>query len=173
MHAFSLNPTLTCQHCGLSDQFTSHGFVYQKKSLEAPQRVGKRLLCSNRFGRSGCGRTVQLYLTETIPRLHYSASTMFVFLLALLNTSSVVAAYQHVTRYGDTRHAWRWLLRLYRQLPRWRSRYVTQPSSLSFARFTARSARLQVLLMTLSDLFAPGALTSCGNLQMLWQEPFC
>lgn len=176
MHAFSLNPTSACQHCGLGDHLVSHGFVYQKLPLRSPVRVGKRLLCSNRSGRRGCGHTVRLYLANVIPRLHYSASVIMAFLLALNVGRSVVIAFQQATGRTEARQAWRWVHRLHGQLPRWRSRFLRHScttAAASLARVADRSARVQVVLSTFSALVAGEAVTSCADLQRRWQSSFC
>ena len=171
MHAFSLNPSLSCAHCGSDQSFVSHGFVYQKQTLDLPQRIGKRLLCSNRFGRSGCGHTVRLYLAQSIPRWHYGASVLALFLLALLGGYSVVRAFQLATGRYEARQAWRWLLRFCHQLPNWRARFqgriVTGASALT------RSPRLRLLLTTLCGLFPNRHSQACAVLQLQWQHSFC
>lgn len=171
LHAFSLNPVLTCPHCSRDDQFVSHGFVYRKQVCAEAVQVGKRLICSNRFGRSGCGRTVQLYLSNITPRLHYSASVMFVFVSALLIGSSVASAFRQATERVDPRHAWRWLHRLMRQLPLWRSRLVTPVFQVSCQppKFTRRS----LLCSTLHLLFSVKGASSCSDCQLHWQAAFC
>lgn len=174
MHQFSLNPSLSCPHCGLQDQFVSHGFVYHKHHQTPTDCAGKRLVCSNRFGRFGCGRTTRLYLVQTIPSLHTSASVLFTFINLLLHGLSVVSAYQKATGQYESRHAWRWLLRLTNQLPRWRARFLTRPVSLpdTFA-FSDRSPRLRTLLSTFSALLTLETVDSCAELQYRWQASFC
>lgn len=168
MHAFSLAPELCCDRCGLDDQFVSHGFVYQKQHQSQPVRVGKRLCCSNRFGRSGCGKTVRLYLADAIPRLHYSAQVVSLFLVALLQGSSVISAYQQaIGSEREARQAWRWIGRLYRQLPLWRADFEKRSESL----VKKGSARLQVLLCSVADLLSQYG--GCFGFQALRQRAFC
>ncbi|MER2491631.1 hypothetical protein [Catenovulum sediminis] len=64
----SLNSHQTCQHCACSNSWVSHGFIYRQSGL----KVGKRILCANRYGKSGCGRTLALYLADFIPNRRYS-----------------------------------------------------------------------------------------------------
>jgi hypothetical protein len=56
---------LQCPHCGAQGQLVSHGFVY-KKSQTYKKAVGKRLFCSNRHRKKGCGKTTRLYLAEEL-----------------------------------------------------------------------------------------------------------
>lgn len=173
MHAFSLHPLLACPHCGLDDQLVSHGYVYQKQLLGAPVKQGKRVLCSDRARRSGCGRTVRLYLAPSIPRYHYSAAVLTAFLLALLQGTAVAPAYQQVTHCHEPRQAWRWLQRLSAQLPAWRSRLSLQHHPAFRPR---RSGRLSVLLPTfcaLQSLSRTSDFTTAAVLQLSWQSPFC
>jgi len=65
LHIFTLSldfhqDELTCQHCAKNDQFVSHGFVYKQRSIEIKEPVAKRIFCSNRHQRSGCGRSFQI-----------------------------------------------------------------------------------------------------------------
>lgn len=59
--------TLECHHCRRRGQLASHGFVCKKQHRGEPLPVGKRIVCSNRYGYSGCGRTRRLYLAAIIP----------------------------------------------------------------------------------------------------------
>jgi len=90
--------SLCCQHCSKKDQFVSHGFVYKKQFHGKTRTVDKRLFCSSRHGRSGCGRTARLYLATELSRLHYTATHLTVFLLALLAGHSTIQAYQGATQ---------------------------------------------------------------------------
>ena len=76
-----------CQHCSSTDHWVSHGFVYKKDYGGNRLTVGKRVLCSNRGCKKGCGRTVRLYLAQRTPRMHYAMTAIFMFLQALLSTS--------------------------------------------------------------------------------------
>lgn len=107
---------LTCQHCHRPDQLVSHGFVYKKQIGGEPKPVGKRVFCSNRRQRSGCGRTMQLYLDSIIRGLHYAGTVVVAFMMALLSGASVRLAYGQATGAADPRHAWVWLTRLEAQL---------------------------------------------------------
>lgn len=101
--------TLRCKHCDLQGHLIRHGFIYKQLSMSERKVVGKRIVCSNRHGHSGCGRTTQLVLTEHIPNRQYNALHLSLFILLLLANVSVVKAYQQVTQQFETRHAWRWL----------------------------------------------------------------
>ena len=59
-----------CPHCRQTRQLVSHGFIRKKRVGRDPQAVGKRVFCSNRRHRTGCGRTLQLYLDSTLRHFH-------------------------------------------------------------------------------------------------------
>lgn len=109
-----------CPHCQHA-QFVSHGYVYQKRSGAEPEAVGKRVFCSNRNRHTGCGRTMRLYLDRALRYFHYSGSQLLAFVLTLLTGQSVQQAYCHATGCPEPRQAWRWLRRLQRHLPAYRS----------------------------------------------------
>lgn len=134
---------IVCQHCERSGHLVGHGFVYRKALHGLTDTVGKRIRCSKRYGRTGCGRTSRLYLDQRVPGLQYSAETVHAFLIALLAGSSVAAAYRQATKALCARHAWRWMNRLQRRLPEWRSRLANVVSNARFGPFA-------VLLPTLA-----------------------
>lgn len=95
--------SLHCKNCADGNDFISHGFVFEICLQGEPKKVGKRLLCANRHGRSGCGATLRLYLSTGIPRLKHSAIVMTLFFAALLRGLSIQQAYQSATRLDDPR----------------------------------------------------------------------
>jgi hypothetical protein len=115
--------------------------------------VGKRIFCSNRSGRTGCGRTVQLYLSTEIPSLHYGASQLFIFITALLANLSMTAAYQKAVNAPDARHAWRWFKKCFQQLIVYR-RYLHRDDQQNFLLEPSQSRSRQCLLPTLQALFS-------------------
>jgi hypothetical protein len=110
-----------CRHCGQTQQLVSHGFVRKKRVGGEPQAVGKRVFCSNRHCRTGCGRTMQLYLDSTLRYLHHAGSAVVAFVLSLLAGMSITLAYTQATGAHSPRHAYRWLHRLHAQISAYRS----------------------------------------------------
>lgn len=174
LHRFTLEldrhqEEIRCPHCHLDDQFVSHGFVYKKQAQADPAPVAKRIFCSNRYGKTGCGRTRQLYLSEVVPRLSYSALQVFVFLSSLIAGLPISEAYQQAVKKPDFRHAYRWLKKLMARLSAFRSlfsRPVAAPT------FLQRSQRLQLLLPTLKNLFTFPNSGSCQAFQLTSQSAF-
>ncbi|MCD9460738.1 hypothetical protein, partial [Marinibactrum halimedae] len=74
----------TCQHCLKNDQWVSHGYVYKRGASRFNEVTGKRILCSARYGRTGCGHTRRLYLDHCIPHCHYSLGVVVAFIQCLI-----------------------------------------------------------------------------------------
>jgi hypothetical protein len=163
--------TLQCQQCLKTGQFVSHGFIYKQRSLSVKEPVGKRILCSNRYGRSGCGRTVQLYIASELPSFRYGTAHLFVFLSSLLANFSVKQSYQKATRQPESRNAWRWLNALTHKLIHYRSVLRVRLKTVS-NQYLSRIRRLQILLPTVERLFAKMNNCPCSNYQLITQRPF-
>ena len=110
-----------CKHCQQTQQLVSHGFIRKKRLGGDPHPVGKRVFCSNRYSRTGCGRTMQLYLDSTLRYLHHAGSAVVAFVLSLLAGISIGLAYMQATGKDTPRHAYRWLQRLHAQMGTYRS----------------------------------------------------
>lgn len=115
-----------CMHCCQTRQLVSHGFVRKKRVGGVPEAVGKRVFCSNRNQRTGCGRTLQLYLDATLRYLHYAGACVVALLLGLARGMSVQSAYQQATGTLTPRNAYRWRHALSARLSCYRS-LVHQP----------------------------------------------
>lgn len=167
-----LQHPVQCPHCSKNHHMVSHGIVYKQVSIEQREPVGKRLLCTNRRGRSGCGRTLQLSIATRIPSLHYDATHLFAFLCAILAGLSISAAYQRATGQAQSRQAWRWLNKLMDRLLDYRRLLYARTSSLS-EHFCSRVRRLKLLLPTIEGLFAtlmPD--DACADFQLTYQQHF-
>jgi hypothetical protein len=144
---------LVCPHCHARGQLVSHGFVYKQRSQQVKEPVGKRILCSPRSGRTGCGRTVQLYLATEIPAHHYGTAQLFAFISALLASVSIVTAYSNAIAKETVRHAWRWSKKLMQQLIVYRIQLQKEDhGDSSILKTQSRSRR--ILLPTLQALFS-------------------
>lgn len=143
--------TLQCPHCSSREQLVSHGVIYKQLSMDKREAVGKRVFCSNRYQHAGCGRTVQLYLANVLPRRRYGAVHLLVFLSTLLVNLTVENAYRQATGQQEARHAWRWLTKLERHLTDFRCFLNTRLAPMT-TRFQHRVRRLQLLLPTLNQL---------------------
>lgn len=162
---------LECQFCLKPDQFVSHGIVYKQHGIDTKESVGKRILCSNRYGRSGCGRTFQLYVASIIPSLHYGVDQLVVFIFGIFSGLSVEQAYSSATESADIRNAWRWLKRLRLKISEFRC-FLSLKSTTHSQQFLSRSHSLQVLLPSLSDLFSQTPDCPCTHYQQQHQSAF-
>ncbi|MEW4368047.1 hypothetical protein, partial [Aliikangiella maris] len=62
-----------CHSCSVNPKI---GYVYKQRDYRQRDIVGKQMICSQRYGRSGCGRTRQLYLQQVVPGRHYLLTTL-------------------------------------------------------------------------------------------------
>lgn len=160
---------LQCPHCAKNDQLVSHGVIYRQRSMMERAPVGKRVFCSNRYQRTGCGRTTQLYVATVIPAMQYAAAQVFVFLSALLMHASVDSAYQAATGRSDARQGWRWLNKLNAQLTAFRS-FLHARLAPPTPDFNTRCRRLRLLLPTLQPLLAQLPTNPCAHYQLQCQQ---
>lgn len=165
------SPDNTCAHCGKYDQWVSHGCVYKDSPTDAAQVVGKRIICSNRYGRTGCGRTRQLYLADVIPNRQYRLAVLIAFIERLLGGALVEQAYLDAIGCAtkEPRQAWRWLKDLFKQLPQWRT-LIAKPVECFVP--PQRSRCLKRLLPTLERLFNGAIEANTGAFQWQHQRAF-
>lgn len=163
--------TVECHHCRRRGQLVSRGFVYKKQHRGEPLPVGKRIFCSNRYGRPGCGRTRRLYLAAFIPAWHYAASCLAGFVSALCADASIAKAYCAATGAAAHRQAYRWLDKLEHRLSEFRC--ALPPRERPLARLAMnRCRRLRLLLPTLSALFDDLGLQPDARPQLQRQAAF-
>jgi hypothetical protein len=160
--------TLQCRHCQQRGQLVSHGFVYKKQHGGEPLPVGKRIFCSNRCGRSGCGRTRRLYLAAVIPAWHYAASCLTGFVSGLCAGVSIAAAYCAATGAASHRQAYRWLHKLDCRLSVYRCLTPRHERPLTMG----RCRRLALLLPALATLFEHLGPQPCARFQFQQQATF-
>lgn len=176
LHQFTLTldstpEPVTCSQCKKTDQFVSHGFVYKHLSQGKRQAIGKRIFCSNRSGRSGCGRTCQLYLNQTLPSFQYNTLHLFVFLSSLMVSMSIQVAYQKATGAIEPQNAYRWLNKLQHKLVDYRSHLNRRAEAVThYGRI--RTKHLSILLSTLEQLFKLMTNTPCSHYQSDTQTYF-
>ena len=71
-----------CPHCNTVGTLNRHGDLhgYDDTSPRRKTVRGRRLFCSNRGRRPGCGRTVSVWITDRIRRLSVTTRTLGTFL---------------------------------------------------------------------------------------------
>jgi hypothetical protein len=151
----------------------SHGYVYKKRARGKQEAVGKRVFCSNRHWRTGCGRTMQLYLDTTLRYGHHAGERVSVFVLSLQKKCSIDYAYREATGAATGRHGYRWLARLEERLGVYRSRFhrpcLEQPDGEEIHFSSLRRSLLASTFRWFAEQFGEGL---CQAYQSQWQEPF-
>lgn len=175
IHAFTLSldfhqNELECRHCFKRDQFVSHGMIVKQRSSTLTEKVGKRIFCSNRYGRTGCGRTFQLYIANEIPSFRYGAAPLFIFITSLFASMEIAEAYHQATGQTEARNAWRWLSKLMSQLSEYRS-YLKFRTNNYYPPINSSSHYLKHLLPTFYPLFSSNK-NGCFNYQFAQQRAF-
>ena len=71
-----------CPHCKAVGALIRHGFLYgfDDKSPQRKTVRARRIFCSNRNARSGCGRTFSVWLADKIRRLSLTTGGLWQFL---------------------------------------------------------------------------------------------
>ena len=161
-------PSLQCIHCTKHEHFISHGFIYKQHSIAFREAVGKRIVCCNRYGHQGCGRTYQLDISRKLPKHLYSNAVLFVFISLLLIGHSVCHAYTQATKQSQTRHAWRWLNKLKANLMNYRG-YLKVPIALVDPN---NYNHHRLLLTTLASLVSTETTCPCATFQLKQQTAF-
>lgn len=102
-----------CPHCKTVGTLIRHGSLHgfddsspQRKTLRA-----RRIFCSNRHRRQGCGRTFSVWIAEKIRRSSLTTRTLWTFLQRLV-TGSMVAAIRAAQCHRSDR-TWRRIAKLF------------------------------------------------------------
>ncbi len=93
----SLNLKLQqCKHCGKVGMLIFHGYTYGQSDYKKSITKGRRVFCSNRNRRSGCGRTLYLLFYNFIRGGFISAELFWQFLNAILTELSINKSYETI-----------------------------------------------------------------------------
>lgn len=104
-----------CPHCQVVGMLIQHGFLrgYDDRSSRRQTVRGRRLLCSNRHKRRGCGRTFSVWCADQIRRLSVTTATLWQFLKRAV-AGSIAAAIHAADGYLSDR-TWQRLWRRFHQ----------------------------------------------------------
>src|SRR5215469_1959614 len=70
-----------CPHCKVVGTLIRHGFLYGFDESNPRKTVrARRVFCSNRHARRGCGRTFSVWIADKIRRLSLTAGALWRFL---------------------------------------------------------------------------------------------
>lgn len=88
-----------CPHCKQTGFLIGHGSLrgYAEDSSERVCR-GRRFFCSNRYRKTGCGRTFSIALSDVLIGFVVRARTLFDFLILVSQNVSIRAAWKQVSR---------------------------------------------------------------------------
>ena len=86
-----------CPHCRRAGALIKHGWLRGFGPLGWIKGIrARRLFCSTRGSRPGCGRSVSVFFTEVLPRLSLTSALLWSFLAAIVRRprTSILAAWQ-------------------------------------------------------------------------------
>ncbi len=86
---------IKCPHCKYIGFLIFHGFIYGYKENSTLEKFirARRLFCSNRDNRSGCGKTISIFVKYVLKHFSFSTSSLFAFLLNLLDNTNKLKAF--------------------------------------------------------------------------------
>ena len=72
---------IPCPHCGYIGALILHGYLSGYDEISYGKKVirGRRIFCSNRFRRSGCGRTFSILKSNILKGFNITAATLWKF----------------------------------------------------------------------------------------------
>jgi hypothetical protein len=93
-----------CPHCKVVGMLIRHGCLYGFDESSLPKKTvrARRVFCSNRQARRGCGRTFSVWAADKIRRLSLTAGALWQFLQCVV-AGSVLAAGRAVDGRFDDR----------------------------------------------------------------------
>lgn len=111
-----------CPHCKVVGTLIRHGSLtaFDDSSPRLKTLRARRIFCSNRHRRPGCGRTVSVWFVEKIRRLSVTTRTLWTFLQ--LAVSDGLAAAIRAVRCRRSDRTWQ---RIWRRFDRGQSRIRT------------------------------------------------
>lgn len=141
----------SCPHCNAKETLCSHGFIHKLGHFSSKNLIGKRIYCSNRHQKNGCGRTFQLYLADFIPHLHFSVVDFETEIKRYLHFNIPENEKEYPSRRCHLRTRFRWLKKLNNRIPVMREALIkSNPLSLNLPDNASQSA----LTFTLLTLFS-------------------
>jgi hypothetical protein len=92
-----------CPHCKKVGNLIRHGSLHGFDDASPPRQTlrARRVYCSNRHRRNGCGRTFSVWIADKLQRLSLSTRPLWRFLQHAI-AGSLTAAIRAMTASGDT-----------------------------------------------------------------------
>lgn len=92
---------LRCPHCGRYGTLNAHGWLLGYAELDSTRVVrGRRLYCSNRFVRPGCGRTFSVLLSHMLAGFTVTTETLAQFVRGVIAGVCRKVAWERVAHVG-------------------------------------------------------------------------
>lgn len=87
---------MPCPFCRTIGMLILHGYLYGYDDSDMSEKIkrGRRIFCSNRKNRKGCGRTISIFKATIIKRLRTTTKTLWTFLMHLSQGMSRLKAYR-------------------------------------------------------------------------------
>lgn len=108
---------IPCPHCSMIACLILHGYLkgYDDETHEDDMIRGRRIFCSNRYRKDGCGRTFSLLKTEMIKYCTTKAKTIWQFLNHLYSGLSIRAAFLKASPCLSLTSAYRYYKKIFQQ----------------------------------------------------------
>lgn len=93
---YSRLKVIPCPHCQSIGQLILHGYLrgYDERNANKQIIRGRRIFCSNRQRRAGCGRTVSIFITTIIKHITITTKSLWVFLNNILTGKNKFQAFR-------------------------------------------------------------------------------
>lgn len=107
-----------CPHCKTVGMLIRHGSLsgFEDRNTQRQMVRARRIFCSNRHRRPGCGRTFSIWIADKIRRLSLTASTLWKFL-----QRAVVGSIAAAIRVADCHRSDRTWQRIWKRFDRCQS----------------------------------------------------
>ncbi|MGH8310257.1 MAG: hypothetical protein ACRETX_10760 [Steroidobacteraceae bacterium] len=142
-----------CPHCGLYGTLNAHGWLWGNAEIGSSRVVrGRRLYCSSRFRRPGCGRTFSVLLSHMLAGFTVTTRTLARLVRGVVAGACRKAAWEQS---GGTGLSLRTGYRLWQRLDRAQSALRTQLLGLCPPPYTRSTLPLGGLLAHLDAALGP------------------
>lgn len=103
-----------CPHCGKHGTLNRHGWLLgsEESGQGKEARRGRRLYCSNRGKRRGCGRTVSVRPANLLRGMRTRSGPLWQYLRRVMSGESVCRAWEGLERVFSLESAYRYRRRL-------------------------------------------------------------
>lgn len=105
----------SCPHCKTTGTLILHGYFYgydSKKTNKITVR-GRRVYCSNRHRKTGCGKTFNLLEADRIKRSTFQTSCVWLFLKNIVKGINILKAFPRIVIRVSTTSIYRLYSRVY------------------------------------------------------------